>query len=163
MRLSTFSDYSLRVLMYLGVQPDRLATIAEIAAGHGISESHLMKVVHQLGRCGLVETVRGKGGGMRLALAPQHIVLGDVIRQTESDFTLVECFGANATCRIQGACHLNAILDEALNALFLVLDGYTLADLLVNPQGLIPATSGSEAASRTPTTNSAIGDDHGSQ
>jgi len=90
-------------------------------------------------------------------------VLGDVIRQTESDFTLVECFGANATCRIQGACHLNAILDEALNALFLVLDGYTLADLLVNPQGLIPATSGSEAASRTPTTNSAIGDDHGSQ
>ncbi len=163
MRLSTFSDYSLRVLMYLGVQPDRLATIAEIAAAHGISESHLMKVVHQLGRCGLVETVRGKGGGMRLALAPQQIVLGDVIRQTESDFTLVECFGTNATCRIQGACHLNAILGEALNAMFLVLDGYTLADLLVNPQGLIPAIPCSEAANRMPATNSVTGDGHGSQ
>ncbi len=163
MRLSTFSDYSLRVLMYLGVQPDRLATIAEIAAAHSISESHLMKVVHQLGRCGLVETVRGKGGGMRLALAPQHIVLGDVIRKTESDFTLVECFGTNATCRIQGACHLNAILGEALNALFLVLDGYTLADLLMNPQGLIPAIPCNEAVSRIPATNSVTGDDHGSQ
>ncbi len=163
MRLSTFSDYSLRVLMYLGAQPDRLATIAEIAAGHGISESHLMKVVHQLGRCGLVETVRGKGGGMRLALAPKSIVLGDVIRQTESDFTLVECFGANATCRIQGACHLNAILDEALNALFLVLDGYTLADLLGNPQGLIPAIACCETASQAVTTDSVIGDDHGQQ
>ncbi len=163
MRLSTFSDYSLRVLMYLGAQPDRLATIAEIADGHGISESHLMKVVHQLGRCGLVETVRGKGGGMRLAIAPQHIVLGDVIRQTESDFTLVECFGTNATCRIQGACHLNTILGEALNALFLVLDGYTLADLLVNPQGLILAIPSSDAASRRPATNPVTGDDHGSQ
>ena len=146
MRLSTFSDYSLRVLMYLGAQPNRLATIAEIAAGHGISESHLMKVVHQLGRCGLIETVRGKGGGMRLGRAPKNIVLGDVIRHTESDFTLVECFGANATCRIQGACCLNAILDQALNALFLVLDGYTLADLLVNPQGLIPAIPCSQTA-----------------
>ena len=100
---------------------------------------------------------------MRLALAPQHIVLGDVIRNTESDFTLVECFGTNATCRIQGACHLNAILGEALNALFLVLDGYTLADLLVNLQGLIPAIPCSEAVSRIPATNSVTGDDHGSQ
>ncbi len=139
MRLSTFSDYSLRVLMYLGAQPDRLATIPEIAAGHGVSQSHLMKVVHQLGRCGYIETVRGKGGGMRLARAPRDIVLGEVIRHTESDFTLAECFAANSACRIQGACCLNAILDEALSALFLVLDGYTLADLLVNPQGLIPA------------------------
>ena len=83
---------------------------------------------------------------MRLGRAPKNIVLGDVIRHTESDFTLVECFGANATCRIQGACCLNAILDLALNALFLVLDGYTLADLLVNPQGLIPAIRCNETA-----------------
>ncbi|MCG2577225.1 Rrf2 family transcriptional regulator [Dechloromonas sp. XY25] len=139
MRLSTFSDYSLRVLMYLGARPDRLATIAEIAAGHGISESHLMKVVHQLGRSGFIETVRGKGGGMRLALAAQDIVLGDVIRHTESDFTLVDCRSGDAPCRIRGACSLSGILDEAVKALFLVLDGYTLADLLANPQGLVPA------------------------
>lgn len=138
MRLSTFSDYSLRVLMYLGAQPDRLATIAEIAAGHGISESHLMKVVHQLGRGGFIETVRGKGGGIRLALAPKEIGLGDVIRHTESDFALVECLAGNTTCRIQGACCLNSILNQAVNALFLVLDSYTLADLLANPHGLIP-------------------------
>lgn len=149
MRLTTFSDYSLRVLMYLGAQPDRLVTIPEIAAGHGISESHLMKVVHHLGRCGLIETVRGKGGGLRLASAPQDIVLGDVIRNTESDFTLVECFGTNGTCRIQGACQLNSILREALNAMFLALDGYTLADLLMNPQGLVPVSSCPETESQT--------------
>lgn len=134
MRLSTFSDYSLRVLMYLGGQADRLATIAEIAASHDISESHLMKVVHQLGRCGYLETVRGKGGGIRLARAPQAIVLGEVIRQTESDFALAECFASEATCRIRGACGLHAILNEALSAMFLVLDAYTLADLLDAPQ-----------------------------
>lgn len=141
MRLSTFSDYSLRVLMYLGVQPNRLATIAEIAAVHEISESHLMKVVHQLGRNGYVETVRGKGGGMRLGRAPQEIVLGEVIRQTENDLALVECFADGSACRIQSACRLHGILDEALSAMFLVLDGYTLADLLEKPQGLVQAIS----------------------
>ncbi len=138
MRLSAFSDYSLRVLMYLGVQNDRLATIAEIAAAHDISKSHLMKVVHQLGRSGYIETVRGKGGGLRLARAPQEVVVGEVIRQTESDFSLVECFADKPSCRIQGACCLPAILNEALKAMFLVLDGYTLADLLQNPGGLMP-------------------------
>jgi Rrf2 family nitric oxide-sensitive transcriptional repressor len=138
MRLSTFSDYSLRVLMYLGVQKDRLATIAEIAAAHDISKSHLMKVVHQLGRSGYIDTVRGKGGGLRLARAPQEIVVGEVIRHTESDFTLAECFADKSTCRIQGACCLPTILNEALKAMFLVLDGYTLADLLRTPGGLMP-------------------------
>lgn len=134
MRLSTFSDYSLRVLMYLGVQPDRLATISEIAAAHEISENHLMKVVHQLGRSGYLETVRGKGGGMRLARAPKDIVLGEVIRQTEGDIAMVECFADNLSCRILSACRLRSILGEALSAMFLVLDGYTLADLLEKPQ-----------------------------
>lgn len=141
MRLSTFSDYSLRVLMYLGVQDDRLVTIAEIAAVHDISKSHLMKVVHQLGLNGHIETVRGKGGGMRLARPPREIVVGDVIRQSESDFALAECFAGHSACRIQGACCLPAILNEALSAMFLVLDGYTLGDLVQRPHGLVPTAT----------------------
>ncbi|MBL8429079.1 MAG: Rrf2 family transcriptional regulator [Dechloromonas sp.] len=138
MRLSAFCDYTLRVLMYLGVRKDRLVTIAEIAAAHDISKSHLMKVVHHLGLNGYIETVRGKGGGIRLARAPRQIVVGDVIRQSESDFAMAECFAGHATCRIQGACCLPGILDEALRAMFLVLDRYTLADLLRAPNGLVP-------------------------
>ena len=149
MRLSSFSDYSLRVLMYLGIQPDRLATISEIAAAHQISENHLMKVVHQLGRGGYIETVRGKGGGMRLAHTPQDIVLGDVVRQTEGDFTMAECFADNSSCRIQAACQLHQILDEALSAMFLVLDDYTLADLLQKPQEHWRAISWQEVAPDT--------------
>jgi Rrf2 family nitric oxide-sensitive transcriptional repressor len=134
MRLSTFSDYNLRVLMYLAIQPDRLTTIAEIAAAHEISENHLMKVVHQLGRSGYIETVRGKGGGMRLAKSPQEIVLGEVVRQTEGDFAIVECFADNSTCRILPACRLKSVLGEALSAMFIVLDDYTLADLVKKPE-----------------------------
>jgi Rrf2 family transcriptional regulator, nitric oxide-sensitive transcriptional repressor len=136
MRLSTFSDYSLRVLMFLGVHTERLTTIAEIAGAYGISENHLMKVVHQLGRMGYIETVRGKGGGMRLARQPADIRLGGVIRQTETDWALVECFATGANCQIQTACRLPPILDEALAAMFSVLDRYTLADLLQSPDQL---------------------------
>ena len=146
MRLSTFSDYNLRVLMYLGVQPERLVTIAEIASVHQISENHLMKVVHQLGRSGYIETVRGKGGGVRLARPPEEIILGEVIRQTEGDFSMVECFTENSACRIQNACRLHGILDEALQAMFLVLDGHTLADLLEKPREHLKAFSWREKA-----------------
>jgi Rrf2 family transcriptional regulator, nitric oxide-sensitive transcriptional repressor len=139
MRLSAFTDYSLRVLMYLGTQPGRLATIAEIAQAHGISENHLMKVVLQLGRCGYIETVRGRGGGMQLARPPHEIVLGEVVRQTETDFALVECFATGSTCRIQSACQLRGILEEALAAVLVVLDAYTLADLLRQPKALVRA------------------------
>ncbi|MBK7421849.1 MAG: Rrf2 family transcriptional regulator [Propionivibrio sp.] len=147
MRLSTFSDYNLRVLMYLGVQSDRLATIAEIADAHKISESHLMKVVHQLGRSGYIETVRGKGGGMRLATAPKEIVLGNVIRQTEGEIAMAECFTEKSACRIEPACRLKSILGEALSALFLVLDDYTLADLLEKPQDHLKAIRWRESTS----------------
>jgi len=135
-RLSSFSDYSLRVLMYLGVHADRLATIGEIAEAYGISANHLTKVVHHLGRLAYVETVRGKGGGIRLARPATEIHLGELIRQTENDWALVECFASGGNCRILPACCLPAILDEALGAMFAVLDRYTLDDLLHHPAKL---------------------------
>lgn len=133
MRLSAFSDYSLRVLMLLGANTDRLVTIGEIARVHGISENHLTKVVHQLGRAGFIQTLRGKGGGMRLARAPHRIALGDVLRQTETDFSLVECFTTDSHCQIEADCQLKPILGEAMAAMLRVLDSYTLADTLRAP------------------------------
>lgn len=133
MRFSTFSDYSLRVLMHLGRQSDRLATIAEVAAHHDISQAHLMKVVHQLALGGYIESIRGKGGGIRLGREPTEIVIGDVLRRTEGDFCLAECFSPQPACRLQGSCRLQGVLEEALQAMFLVFDSYTLADLLAAP------------------------------
>ena len=134
MRLTTFSDYSLRVLMYLALQDDRLATIQEIANAYDISESHLMKVVHQLARSGVVETVRGKGGGLRLALDPTQIRLGQVVRQAEGEGPIVECLsGEPARCRIAPVCRLPGVLVRAFNALYAELDRYTLADLMSQP------------------------------
>lgn len=137
MRLTTFSDYTLRVLMYLAIEPKRLATIPEIASAYGISENHLMKVVHRLARSGVVESVRGKGGGVRLASPAAEIRLGQIIRASEGECAIVECFSAeNNTCRITPACRLSKILADAFAGFYQTLDTYTLADLIVDPEQL---------------------------
>ena len=136
MRLTVLSDYSLRVLMYLGAAPDRLATIQEIAQAYRISENHLMKVVHGLAQHGFVETVRGRGGGLRLGKPPEQITIGAVLRAVEDDFALVECFRADDTCRITDFCHLKRALHQALGAYFGVLDNWTLAELVAKPKSL---------------------------
>lgn len=137
MKLTAFSDYTLRVLMYLAVERDRLATIPEIAAAYGISENHLMKVVHQLARSGVIESVRGKGGGIRLARQPDQIRLGEVVRNSEGGGAIVECLSDDPTCcKIAPVCRLTAILVRAFEALYATLDEYTLADLVSDPQKL---------------------------
>ena len=131
MRLTTFSDYAFRVLIYLGSAPQDLATIADIASAYGISENHLMKVVHYLAQLGYVDTVRGKGGGMRLARPPASINVGEVLRATEDGFELVECMDeAESGCRIARTCALKGALGEAVDAFLAVLDRYTVADLV---------------------------------
>jgi len=130
-RLTVYTDFSLRVLMFLALKGDRLATIAEIATAYGISKNHLMKVVYQLGLAGYVETVRGKGGGMRLARPPQEIVLGEVVRRTEPDLALVPCFAPDdASCAIFSSCALRSALSKARDAFLSALDEHTLADLV---------------------------------
>ncbi|HEY5365604.1 MAG TPA: Rrf2 family transcriptional regulator [Casimicrobiaceae bacterium] len=133
MRLTTMTDYAMRLLMYVAQQGERLSTIAEIADAYGISEAHLMKVTHRLATHGLIETVRGKGGGMRLARAPSAINLGVVVRCVEPDFHLVECFGEASGCLLTGRCRFNGILNDALGDFLARLDRHTLADVLPAP------------------------------
>lgn len=133
MRLTRFTDYSLRVLMYVAAQPDRHATIAEIAAAFRISESHLTKVVHHLGKKGLLTNARGRGGGVTLASAPERINLGAVVRAAEANGALVECFNTKANhCLVTPVCGLRGVLEQALDAFYGVLDRYTLADITAN-------------------------------
>ena len=135
MRLTTMTDYAMRLLMHVAQHSDRLCTIAEIAETHAISEAHLMKITHQLGLRGWVTTVRGKGGGMRLAQPPENINLGAVVRSIEPDFQLVECFGAGSSCVITGSCGLTSVLDGALQRFLAHLDQFTLDDILPTAKG----------------------------
>ena len=136
MRLTAYTDYALRTLMYLAVRPERAATIAEIAATYAISEAHLTKIVHQLGLSGEIATTRGRGGGLRLGKPAETINLGLLVRRTEPDMALVACFGGAGGCAIDGACALSGALREALDAFLAVLDRYSLADLVAPRQRL---------------------------
>lgn len=131
MRLTTYTDYSLRMLMYLAARDDGLATIADVADAYGISKAHLTKVAHQLGLAGYVVTVRGRGGGLRLARPAAGISVGDVVRRTEPDMALVPCFEPlHEHCAITPACGLRGALYEARQAFLAVLDRYSLADMV---------------------------------
>lgn len=149
MRLNRYTDYSLRVLMYVGARDGAVVTIAQIADAYGISRDHLMKVAQELGKAGYLRNQRGRFGGLSLALPAQQIVVGEVIRRMEADFDLADC----GNCVIEPACVLSGALGEALAAFMAVLDGYTLTDLLT-PRGDILRLFGELAAiSDDPTSN----------
>lgn len=130
MHLTRYTDYSLRVLMYVALKGEEISTISEIANSYGISKNHLMKVVQALNSNGYLIAVRGKNGGLRLNGSPENINVGALVRETEQTLTLVDCFPGGAGCVITPACHLKIVLSEALEEFFKTLDKYTLADLL---------------------------------
>ena len=134
MRLSVYSDYALRVLMQAALRSPELVTVDKVAATFLISRHHLVKVVHDLGRSGYLRTQRGAGGGFTLALPPEKIRLGDIVRLGEETETVIECKDSQGQpCRLRPACRLKGVLDEAAAAFFRVLDGYSVADLVTQP------------------------------
>lgn len=131
MRLTSYTDYALRTLMYLAMKRDSLVTIGDIAEDHAIAKNHLTKVVHQLGTLGYVETVRGRNGGLRLAIEPEDINIGEVVRHTETDFHMAACFDPDAAgCMYSATCSLKGLLAKATDAYLAVLDGVTLKDMV---------------------------------
>ncbi|BCF97341.1 DNA-binding protein [Paraburkholderia sp. PGU19] len=135
MRLTDYTDYSLRVLLYLAVRSEGLATIQDISDAYGISKNHLMKVVQRLAELGWVETVRGRNGGLRLYEHSSSLTVGEVVRAAENDFALVACFngadtsGVHRGCVIQSQCRLKHIFESARTAFFRELDSYTIRDI----------------------------------
>lgn len=141
MRLTSYTDYALRTLMFLAMNRDRLVTIGDIADTHKIAKNHLTKVVHHLGTLGYVETVRGRSGGLRLHREPRDITVGEVVRHTESDFYMASCFDAStAPCLYASGCEMRGALAQATAAFLAVLDSVTLEQMTSrNPQGETPA------------------------
>lgn len=133
MRLTNFSDYALRMLMYAASAGDRLITIEETARVYNVSKAHLNKVANTLTRAGFLKAVRGRSGGLLLGRRPEDIGIGDVIRVTEPDFTLVECFATGNQCVLTRSCRLAGVLSEAAASFHSTLDRYTLADIVLEP------------------------------
>jgi len=145
MNITRFTDYSLRVLIYLSLHNEELVTIKEVADIYGISKNHLMKVVQELSTKGYLHSLRGKNGGIKLGREPSDINVGELVRMLEQDSTLVECFGNDNQCVITAACQLKYVFAEAMESFFKSLDCYTLADLVKEPYkkqlGIIFATN----------------------
>ena len=137
MRLTTFTDYSLRVLLFVATAPGQRANIAEVARKYGVSEHHIVKVVHLLGKARLLANTRGRGGGLRLARGPAEINVGEVVRITEEPSVLAECFSPTGHCVLSPSCRLAGVFREAHEAFYEVLDSFTLADLVARPRGMI--------------------------
>ena len=144
MRLTRHTDYALRVLMYVGTRTDHLVTITEVANAYRISRNHLVKVVNTLGHQGYLQTLRGKGGGIRLGQAPEAISVGAVVRAMEQNLDIIDCAGSE--CPIIAPCKLRTALGEARDAFMRVLDGYTLADLVSNQSEILAALDSFQAA-----------------
>ena len=142
MRLTLYTDYALRVLTYLGTHEGRLCSVSEMAQSYGVSRNHLVKVVHDLGRAGFVESARGRSGGVKLARPAGEISIGRVVRQTEAGFTRVDC----AQCPIASCCRLSGIFGEAMAAFIAVLDRYRLSDLVSRPGELSALLGAPKAA-----------------
>lgn len=139
MRLAEYTDYTLRVLIFCAAHPDERITISGLAESFGLSKNHLMKIVNDLARQGVVETTRGRGGGLRLAGDPAAMRIGDIVRACETDFRLVECFDPeNNRCTLSPHCRLSGLLDSALQAFYRTLDGATLADIALPRRGRHP-------------------------
>lgn len=142
MHLTRFTDNALRCLTYFALHPGESATVGEVARRMVLSEDHLVKVVQRLARLGYLETMRGRGGGVRMIRLPEEINVGAVVRETEESFRLVECFDEEKnTCPIAPSCQLAGVLDEGLQAFLAVLDRYTLADLSKSPKKLVKLLS----------------------
>ncbi len=138
MRLTQYSNFALRTLQLVALRAPDIVTVDDVARAHRISKAHLVKVAHELGQRGYIETIRGRGGGMRLARPPETISVGEIIRWTEAPLELVECFNPDTnTCPLQGLCHLSRGLQRALRAFLSVLDDLTIADITYNRDPLL--------------------------
>ncbi len=136
MRLASFTDYSLRVLIYLAIKGEKRSTVSEIADKYHISRNHLVKVVHNLSSMGIIDSFKGKGGGICLCTSPEKINIGLLVKELESDSALVECLGLNGRCQINPSCKLKKALKLAEQNFYETLENFTLADIVTNKKSL---------------------------
>lgn len=151
MRLTAYTNYALRTLMFCALHPGQTVRMEDVSDAYGISRAHLMKAARQLGQLGYLENIRGRSGGVRLAMVPGAIVIGDVVRHTEGDLELVECFNPDSnTCPLIGVCKLSVLFRSGLNAFFAELDKVTLADMISEGPTLLARLNTNQATNDRP-------------